>query len=449
MKGESSRAASRLLAWYGDDFTGSTDALEALASEGVLSVLFLHQPDDEFYSRFHDYQAFGLGGSSRSETPEWMDANLPSAFEWLRSLEAPLCHYKVCSTFDSSPEIGNIGRAIEAGRRVFNTRCVPVLAGAPPLRRYVVFGNLFATADGRTWRIDRHPTMSRHPVTPMHEADLTLHLRQQTDLPARSFNILDLASEDADQRYQRQASETGIVVLDTLDQRSLTKAGSLLWEGRAERPFVAGSSGVEYALTEWWRSIGIIKSRPTRAPIEPADRLLVVSGSCSPVTERQIAAAGRNGFHSVRLNAKALATGQDHDNLVNEAIRASTESLANGRSVVLYTAAGPSDMVPIADNGGGREFRRRLAEETGKLLCAVLDRSGVNRVVVAGGDTSSHAGKQLDIDALTYRAPLAPGAPICRAWSRRRDRDGLEIVFKGGQCGSENFFSAVRQGQQD
>src|SRR6476661_210474 len=73
VKGESSRASSRLLAWYGDDFTGSTDALEALASEGVLSVLFLHQPDDEFYSRFHDYQAFGLGGSSRSETPEWMD----------------------------------------------------------------------------------------------------------------------------------------------------------------------------------------------------------------------------------------------------------------------------------------------------------------------------------------------------------------------------------------
>jgi uncharacterized protein YgbK (DUF1537 family) len=446
--GESSGVASRLLAWYGDDFTGSTDALEALASNGIRSVLFLQQPDEPSLSRFHDYQAFGLAGSSRSESPEWMDANLPRVFEWLRSLETPLCHYKVCSTFDSSPEIGNIGRAIETGRRVFESRCVPVLVGVPSLRRYVVFGNLFATADGHTWRIDRHPTMSRHPVTPMHEADLLLHLRHQTDLPARLFHILDLSSADSDQRYGQQASKPGILVLDTLDQVSLLNAGRLLWNGRAERRFVTGSSGVEYGLTEWWRSAGVIGPQPARAVAPPVGRVLVVSGSCSPTTERQIAAASRNGFYSVRVDAMALATGQDHDKVVTDAICASTQALANGRSVVLFTAAGPSDTVPIEHNNAGTAFRRGLAEQTGKLLCAVLDRSGVSRVVVAGGDTSSHAGKQLDIDALTYAAPLAPGAPICRAWSRNRDRDGLEIVFKGGQCGDENFFSAARQGQQ-
>ena len=37
---------NRLIAWYGDDFTGSTDALEALASNGLRAVLFLHQPED-------------------------------------------------------------------------------------------------------------------------------------------------------------------------------------------------------------------------------------------------------------------------------------------------------------------------------------------------------------------------------------------------------------------
>src|SRR4051794_4162456 len=50
----------RLLAWYGDDFTGSTDALEALASNGVRSVLFLTQPDDAFFSQFEECQAFGM-----------------------------------------------------------------------------------------------------------------------------------------------------------------------------------------------------------------------------------------------------------------------------------------------------------------------------------------------------------------------------------------------------
>jgi uncharacterized protein YgbK (DUF1537 family) len=32
------------LAFYGDDFTGSTDALEALTSAGLRSVLFLEPP---------------------------------------------------------------------------------------------------------------------------------------------------------------------------------------------------------------------------------------------------------------------------------------------------------------------------------------------------------------------------------------------------------------------
>jgi uncharacterized protein YgbK (DUF1537 family) len=33
-----------LLAFYGDDFTGSTDAMEALAISGYRTVLFLEPP---------------------------------------------------------------------------------------------------------------------------------------------------------------------------------------------------------------------------------------------------------------------------------------------------------------------------------------------------------------------------------------------------------------------
>ena len=42
------------------------------------------------------------------KTPAEMDAALGPAFESLRALGAPLCHYKICSTFDSSPSIGSI-----------------------------------------------------------------------------------------------------------------------------------------------------------------------------------------------------------------------------------------------------------------------------------------------------------------------------------------------------
>src|SRR5689334_1501424 len=106
-----------LLSFYGDDFTGSTDVMEALASHGIETVLFTRKPSGDEFKPFAGYQAVGLAGTSRSQTPEWMDANLPGAFAWLKSLGARFCHYKVCSTFDSSPTVGSIGKAIDIGRR--------------------------------------------------------------------------------------------------------------------------------------------------------------------------------------------------------------------------------------------------------------------------------------------------------------------------------------------
>src|SRR6218665_2756544 len=152
-----------LLSYYGDDFTGSTDVMEALASNGVETTLFLGIPSDAMRERFKSCRAIGIAGTSRSETPEWMEANLGPAFTWLKSLQADICHYKVCSTFDSAPKVGNIGKAIEIGKALFGQPFVPVVVGAPQLKRYTAFGHLFAAYQGQVYRIDRHPVMSRHP----------------------------------------------------------------------------------------------------------------------------------------------------------------------------------------------------------------------------------------------------------------------------------------------
>ena len=44
--------AGRLLAYYGDDFTGSTDALEVLAFAGMRTALLLKPPTPEVLARF-------------------------------------------------------------------------------------------------------------------------------------------------------------------------------------------------------------------------------------------------------------------------------------------------------------------------------------------------------------------------------------------------------------
>ncbi len=434
-----------LLTYYGDDLTGSTDVMEALALGGVPTVLFLKIPDGKLLARFADHRAFGLAGTSRSETLGWMDENLPTAFRWLKKLDAQICHYKVCSTFDSSPQIGSIGRAIEIGRKVFGQAVVPLLVGAPQLKRYTAFGNLFAAYRGRTYRIDRHPVMSRHPVTPMAEADLLVHLSHQTSMPSSLIDVAMLRAAGLDERVS--AVKDGIALFDVADPETQRIAGEQIWRiAQRSGPFCCGSSGVEYALLPVWAKDGLATQAARFEPLSPVKQIAVVSGSVSPTTEAQIRYAQNNGFQGVELDPLSLSA-DDNGKTVDDAVRTGLNVLAAGRSVVFYSALGPSadrgaeiDAIPAA--------RHNLGKGLGQILREIVIRAGLRRAIVAGGDTSGHALSQLDVEALTVRLPLpqSPGSPLCVAHSQRKEIDGLEIAMKGGQIGFDDYFCSIRDG---
>ena len=102
-----------LLTFYGDDFTGSTAVMEVLSFAGVPTMLFMEPPELDVLTQYPTLQAIGVAGIARSKDPAWMKSNLPAVFEKLKRFGAPLSHYKVCSTFDSAPDIGSIGVATE------------------------------------------------------------------------------------------------------------------------------------------------------------------------------------------------------------------------------------------------------------------------------------------------------------------------------------------------
>jgi uncharacterized protein YgbK (DUF1537 family) len=81
-------------------------------------------------------------------------------------------------------------------------------------------------------------------------------------------------------------------------------------------------------------------------------------------------------------------------------------------------------------------------------MASLVEHTGVGRVAVAGGDTSGHVAQALGIAALSAVAPLAPGAPLCRAYGPDAAESGLEIVLKGGQMGAPDFFCAAKGANQ-
>jgi uncharacterized protein YgbK (DUF1537 family) len=428
-----------LYCYYGDDFTGSTDVLEQLAGNGVSSVLFLGTPTPAQLARFSACQAIGFAGDARSRTPEWMSANLPAIFTRMRQLNPAVVQYKVCSTFDSAPDRGSIGRALEIGRNIFATKTVPIGVAAPHLGRFLLFGNLFAAGGKQVFRIDRHPTMAHHPATPMHEADLRFHLAKQTSLTIGLVDLRAFQNGDAEEQFrQRTEGGTGALFLDGVDAAMLQQAGKLIWGlTKPSQPvFTIGSSGVTASLIAHWRSAGMIPSEPPPVTATEADQVLVISGSCSAVTAEQILWAKRHGFACLELDAAALAKGGSE--AVERAMGLVLQPLRSGRDTVLYTALGTPT---------GLTHDKELGRALGRLMLGLVQQTDVRRVVLCGGDTSSHAVQQLDLTALTFAGTLAPGAPLCRAHAEEATGlDGLELVLKGGQIGPEDFFRIVRDG---
>jgi 3-oxoisoapionate kinase len=449
------------LAFYGDDFTGSTDALEVLAFAGLNCALFLKAPTPAMLDRFGALDAIGMAGDSRAMTPQEMDTALPAPLKALAKL-APIVHYKVCSTFDSAPTIGSIGRVIEIARREFGAVAVPIVAGNPALGRYCLFGNLFARSgsDGEVHRIDRHPIMSQHPVTPMDEADLAVHIARQGKLAIGKLTLPELTGHGAS---LTKAGHDALLI-DSATPEHLTEVGRLLDKTSKQRPlFVVGSSGVEYALTQWWRESGLPTADTRRFDAcNAAGPVLVVSASASALTAMQIDAALAAGFADMPLNARDLIDADRAANVIDDVAAAASRQLAQGKSVILHTARGGTDpriteMIgwlvgtgltrAEATHQGGR----RLGQRLGELTRAVLARQPLRRIVLSGGDTSSQVTQVLAPDALTVVARLAPGAPLCRLHvtsSKGSALDGLEAALKGGQMGDANYFIKARDGVQ-
>lgn len=422
------------LAYYADDFTGATDAMERLELAGVGTVLFVEAPSENQLAKTGWPEAIGVAGCTRSLPSEQIDKTLRPAFQALRDLGPQHVHYKVCSTFDSSVEIGSIGRVIDTAAEVFPGAFAPVVVGSPVLGRWVAFGNLFAGvgigAESEAFRLDRHPAMMNHPVTPSGESDLRFVLQSQTDkrIALIDWRLLDEGADAVVQRLEWFAKHHGVevVVFDTLYHQHLATIGEVLQSyAESGKPlFSVGSSAIESALTAAWKT-----EAPTMKPVKPESigPSLILVGSCSPVTAQQVKLAREAGVPELIL---------DPSNLPFEtAATDAAEYLTRGESVIVSTGQ-------TTDAGRGEQV---LAPALGEAFAKIAERCreplGERAILIAGGDTSSYTVRALGAESLTMEAPFIPGAPLCRVRAPGYPADGLRIVLKGGQVGKEDLFA--------
>ena len=427
------------IGFYGDDFTGATDTLATCARAGLRCLLFMQVPGAAQLARAGELDVLGIAGATRSMAPAQIRQALQPAAQLFAALRVPLVHYKVCSTFDSAPEVGNIASAVEVLRAAMPTAPVAVLGGQPSLGRYCLHGNLFAAAgaDGAVYRIDRHPTMCRHPVTPMHEADLRRHLAAQGLGPVESvaYPAYAQGAGHVEQRWlAAQQGGAAALLFDVGEAAHLRVIGTVLARQAARGGAIAvGASSVAEAMASVHAEAG---NAPPADGIDAArGPVLLLAGSLSPVTARQVALA--RSYQFIALDAQRLGAGDAA--YLAQAVAQCADALREGRHVLACTAQAEGGAQAGVD-------ARALALAGAQLLARVLEAVPLRRVGVAGGDTSSLAMQALDAWGLAHSARIAPGVALCRLYSDRPALDGLEIMLKGGQMGPDDLFEQFVHG---
>ncbi|MDH0682374.1 four-carbon acid sugar kinase family protein [Achromobacter animicus] len=467
MTNDARSAPTPQVCWYGDDFTGATDTLAEVARAGLRSLLFLGVPSSSQLERVGPLDAIGIAGAARGMAPAEMVEELRAVGAFMASTGARVLHYKCCSTFDSAPHVGSIGVAVRELRRHFANPIVPIVGGQPSIGRYCSFGNLFARAGSapEIHRIDRHPVMSVHPVTPMHEADLRRHLEAQGLEGVRSVphvaypsvlganwaansvagSVGNSAADSASSSTAFDAwidevteSANGPLLLDLVDESQLAMIGRLIQRAASRAPLLAvGPSSVQQALARA-RSAEHSGAAPA-TPLGPANGpVLVVAGSLSPVTARQIAAC--ESYTRQPLQVERLLSDADY---AAQQVALATVTLAGGRNVLVHTDK-PTGTVNADQTAATARGTAKLAADIVRASAKAGHR--LNRIGIAGGDTSSQATLALGLWGLAFRCVLAPGVTVSVARSDDPVTDGVELMLKGGQMGGDRLFDALAAG---
>lgn len=423
--------ARPLSVFIGDDFTGASDTLATWARSGVRVKLFLDA--NEALRAGKDLDVIGIATELRGLSAERIRVRTAEIAAVVARLKPKFVHYKVCSTFDSSPDTGSIGGAIQDLEKALDPALTLVVGGQPSLARYCVFGTLFArAADGLVHRIDRHPVMRHHPVTPMTEADLAVHLAAQgleglklvpfTHLsagPDALHALLDAASQDASARF----------LLDATSALDISVIGQALSRFVHSKPvLLVGASGVAEALSV--SASPLSTPAPRHEARRPNGPCLVVAGSRSAVTEAQVDAATL--FDKFPLLPGTL----DEPERLKAMVECVSTSLAEGRNVLAHSLP-------------GTEYRMDAPTLTARLVefvSAVLSQARCGRLGVAGGDTSSAICQKLGFTALEFASDMDPGVSLCIGHHSEPALDQVELMLKGGQMGRPDLFDRFATG---
>jgi uncharacterized protein YgbK (DUF1537 family) len=186
------------------------------------------------------------------------------------------------------------------------------------------------------------------------------------------------------------------------------------------------------------------KGGQTRVPAAGAGPVIVVSGSPSPVSKRQIEHAGTSEtIDVVRLQGASRGERERRRELARFTAEAAS-ARAVGHDIVVDAAG--EGRAAIRESLGDDELEMRRESERiqsllGEAVMAFFAQGPVGGLVVFGGETALNLCSRLGIAGLELSTEVEPFVPLGGVLGG--DHEGLPVVTKAGGFGSDAVVEAA------
>lgn len=412
-----------------DDFTGATDIASFLVNNGLPTVQLNGVPPSDFKV---DTQAVVISLKSRSCPAEQAVADSLKALAWLQQQGCQQFYFKYCSTFDSTAK-GNIGPVTDALLAQLGETQTIISPALPVNGRTVYQGHLFVMA-----QLLSDSGMRHHPVTPMTDSNLMRVMEQQAAgrCGLVPYAVMDQGAEAVKQRLT-QLKEQGIryVVLDTLNEKHLLTQGEAL----RDMKLVTGGSGLAIGLARQWAEPAAQTGSATEAGKPQSGAGVVLSGSCSVMTNKQVAHYLKQAAGRAIDVARCLESDDAQQVYVQELADWVKTHRGDALAPLLYATSSPDELAQIQQRWGA-EASSQAVEKLFAAVARQLQQDGFQRFIIAGGETSSIVVQTLGIHAFHIGPSISPGVP----WVRSTNHP-LSLALKSGNFGDEDFFARAQK----
>lgn len=330
--------------------------------------------------------------------------------------------YKACASFDST-EDGNIGPAADYLADRQGLRPVLMSAGFPRYGTTVHQGYLFYRG-----RLVSESIKRFDPLTPMPDPDLVRFLAMQTRHQVALVNHATLlkGADVVREAVDAFAAEgVGHVFFDMTDDGDVDAAAELA----CSRPSVVAASDpliIAYAC----RLAASARARPVPAPRHAEGPAAVIAGTVGPVILRQLDVFGE--AHPVLTVDLLDPRGQQAT--IAAALDWATP-LVGAKPFAISTATDTEGVERAQQALGALGAARRAEHLLGAISQGLHDR-GVNRFIVAGGETSGAVVSALGIGSVRAFPEGPIGTGFCVAEGPRP----ISLYLKPGKLGGEDIL---------